>query len=91
MTEKKFHPTQKPIDVIEWSIGFVSGETILDPFLGSGTTAVAAIRTGRKCIGIELERKYVDIAIKRCEAEFERTALIDRVPTYQQQTMEGVA
>ena len=47
----------------------MENETILDPFLGSGTTAIACIRTGRKCIGIEKERKYFDIAVARVEAE----------------------
>lgn len=65
--EQRHHPTQKPLDVILWAMKLCPNEpqTILDPFLGSGTTAVAAKQLGRKCIGIELEAKYLDIAIER--------------------------
>jgi len=63
------HPTQKPIEVMAWSISFLpkKATTILDPFMGSGTTGVAAVQEGRKFIGIELERKYFDIACRRIE------------------------
>ena len=60
------HPTQKPVEVMEWAASFFpEARTILDPFLGSGTTAVAAKILGRKCIGIEIEEKYCEIAVKR--------------------------
>ena len=65
--ESRSHPTQKPVRVMEWSIGFVDGETILDPFMGSGTTGVACANLGRKFIGIEIEPKYFDIACERIE------------------------
>jgi DNA modification methylase len=62
------HPTQKPLQVMSWSIEQLGNpETILDPFMGSGTTGVAAIQLGRKFIGIEREPKYFDIAVKRIE------------------------
>ena len=48
---------------------------ILDPFMGSGTTGVACVRTGRKFIGIEKEPKYFEIACKRIQAEYDRGAL----------------
>lgn len=71
--EQRWHPTQKPLDVMTWCImqADKSGENniILDPFMGSGTTLVAAKQLGRKAIGIELERKYCDIAIKRLSQE----------------------
>jgi DNA modification methylase len=65
----KVHPTQKPVKLIEWCLLKYSnpGDLILDPFLGSGTTAVACKRTGRNFIGIEKEPKYVEIALKRLE------------------------
>ena len=58
------HPTQKPQALISWLLS-VGGELILDPFLGSGTTAYCAKKLGRKCIGIEIEEKYCAIAAKR--------------------------
>ncbi len=62
------HPTQKPQKVIAYAInkGSQLSNLILDPFLGSGTTAYCAKKLGRKCIGIEIEEKYCEIAAKRC-------------------------
>jgi len=68
---KRDHPTQKPIRVMEWTLGFVeNAECILDPFMGSGTTGVACANLGRKFIGIEIERKYFDIACERIDAAY---------------------
>lgn len=62
------HPTQKPVGVMKWCLGFLpDAETILDPFMGSGTTGVAAVQMGRDFIGIEREPMYFDIACKRIE------------------------
>jgi site-specific DNA-methyltransferase (adenine-specific)/modification methylase len=65
------HPTQKPLDLMKWTIAQIDHchkvETILDPYVGSGTTGVAAVQMGRKFIGIEREPKYFDIACKRIE------------------------
>lgn len=62
------HPTQKPVGVMKWCIGHLpEGRTILDPFMGSGTTGVAAVQMQRQFIGIEREPKYFDIACKRIE------------------------
>ena len=66
--EDRFHPTQKPIGVMKWVIELCpKSDSILDPFMGSGTTGVAAVQMGRKFIGIEREPKYFDIACKRIE------------------------
>jgi DNA modification methylase len=63
------HPTQKPVGVMKWCIEqlppLTLGETIIDPFMGSGTTGVAAIQLGKKFIGIEREPKYFDVAYRR--------------------------
>lgn len=66
---KTVHPTQKPVALFEYLIRTYTdvGETVLDNVMGSGTTAVAAINTGRNFIGFELEEEYVDIANKRIE------------------------
>ena len=66
--KKTNHPCPKPDRVWDWLItrGSIStGDTILDPFLGSGTTAYCAKKLNRKCIGIEIEEKYCEIAAKR--------------------------
>ena len=65
--ERQPHPTQKPIGVIApfieaWT---KQNETVLDPFLGSGTTLIACERLGRKCRGIEIEPKYVAVTLQR--------------------------
>lgn len=67
--ERSDHPTQKPLGVMKWAIGHLPDTegTILDPFLGSGTTGVAAVQMGRDFIGIEREPKYFDIACRRIE------------------------
>ena len=66
--ERTAHPTQKPLGVMKWCLSHVSeATTILDPFMGSGTTGVAAVQMGRSFIGIEREPKYFDIACKRIE------------------------
>ena len=64
---KKFHPSQKPVDLLEYLIRTYTdeGETVLDATMGSGSTGVAAINTGRNFIGFELEKKFFDIAQKR--------------------------
>ena len=66
----KVHPTEKPLRLMEWCFKWVVGESILDPFMGSGTTGVACANLGRKFIGIEIERKYFDIACERIEAAY---------------------
>jgi len=66
--ERSEHPTQKPVGVMQWVIDQTpDAETILDPFMGSGTTGVAAVQMGRDFIGIEMEPRYFDIACKRIE------------------------
>lgn len=73
--DQRFHPTQKPISLMTWCICQAdikrkeNHETILDPFMGSGTTLVAAKNLGRKAIGIEIEEKYCATAVKRLAQE----------------------
>lgn len=67
---QRVHPTQKPLALMHWCLSFApDAQTILDPFMGSGTTLRAAKDLGRKCIGIETEERYCEIAAKRLAQE----------------------
>ncbi len=79
---KKQHPTQKPLALMKWCIGRLSSDaqTILDPFMGSGTTGVACASLGRKFIGIEIEEKYFDIACERIEKAYAQPDLFIEPP-----------
>lgn len=64
------HPTQKPVTVMAWTMQKVkvpAGAVVLDPFMGSGTTGVACMNNDRRFIGIEINRKYFDIACERID------------------------
>ena len=65
------HPTQKPIELMKWVMGlrWTPAGTVLDPYLGSGSTIVAAKDLGRRAIGIEIEEKYCEIAVRRLAQE----------------------
>lgn len=67
LKENGFHPTQKPIALMKWCIELFTkpGDTVIDPFMGSGTTGVACVKTGRNFIGIEKDPGYFAIAQKR--------------------------
>lgn len=65
---ERHHPTEKPASLMEWCLQFVKGQTILDPFMGSGTTGVACARAGRAFVGIEIEERFFDVACERVAA-----------------------
>ena len=69
LQDGKEHPTQKAVEVMKWSIDQLPkpSATILDPFLGSGTTGVAAVQTGRDFVGVEVDQVFFDIACRRIE------------------------
>lgn len=70
------HPTQKPIALMAWCLGFIDPAAhILDPFMGSGTTGVACANLGRKFIGLEIEPKYFEIACRRIEEAYRQPRL----------------
>jgi DNA modification methylase len=84
--EERYHPTQKPLEVMKWVIELCpKAQTILDPFMGSGTTGVAAIQLGRTFTGIEREAKYFDIACRRIEQAYAQGQLFELVQPVQTQ------
>ncbi len=75
------HPTQKPVALMDWCIKrFSDARTILDPYMGSGTTGVAAVKLGRRFIGIEIEPRYFDIACRRISDALARPDLFIKQP-----------
>lgn len=84
------HPTQKPIALMEWCIKRLrGGHRILDPFMGSGTTGVAAVRMERAFVGIEIEPKYFDMACRRVERELSQPRLFAAsAPAFVQEALE---
>lgn len=94
--EPRFHPTGKPVGVMEWCIKHLpdNAQTILDPFMGSGTTGVACVKLGRKFIGIELEESYFDIACKRIEKAYAQPDLFieqEKAPKPEQRNLLEVS
>ena len=80
LSYEKNHPTQKPVPLMEWCILLLEAETILDPFMGSGTTGVAAVKLGRKFVGIEIEPRYFDIACRRIQAALDAPDMFVEAP-----------
>ena len=66
---QNYHPTQKPVALMKWCMGLQETTSVLDAYMGSGTTLVAAKDLGRRAIGIEIEEKYCEIAAKRLSQE----------------------
>lgn len=76
-----FHPTQKPVALMEWCLSFLpDAHTILDPFMGSGTTGVACVRLGHTFIGIEKVPSYFKIACERIDKEFDKDRMYNPTP-----------
>jgi site-specific DNA-methyltransferase (adenine-specific) len=67
--EGRVHINQKPIALMEWVLGYMPAGAVIDPYMGSGSTLVAAKDAGRKAIGIEIEERYCEIAATRCSQE----------------------
>ena len=78
LKDGKEHPTQKPLAVMRWCIEQAGKPAVtLDPFMGSGTTGVAAVEMGLSFIGIEREPKYFDIAVRRITQAYAQRSLFD--------------
>lgn len=85
------HPTQKPVALMRWCLTHIpNAETILDPFMGSGTTGVACAKQGRKFTGIEREAKYFDIACKRIEDAYKQPDMFVEKPKPVEAKQEGL-
>ena len=71
------HPCPKPLGWMRWAVDLAArpGESVIDPFMGSGTTGVACAQLGRKFIGIEIERKYFEVACQRIEDAYRQQRL----------------
>jgi DNA modification methylase len=67
--KEKEHVSEKPVTLMVRLIENHEGDLVLDPFLGSGTTIIAAHRTGRRCYGCEISPEYCEVILQRCEAE----------------------
>lgn len=90
-TKDRAHPTQKPVPLMKWCIEqFPNARTILDPYMGSGSTGVAAIKLGRRFIGIEIERKYFDIACRRIEEAYRQPDFFVSAPEKKPEQMSLV-
>ena len=78
-TATRCHPCQKPVPLMAWAMERAkvpAGATVLDPYMGSGSTGIAAIRTGRKFIGIERDPKHFETAVQRIRAELTQTTFL---------------
>lgn len=86
------HPTEKPVALMKELLGDFSsvGQTILDPFMGSGTTGVAAVKMGRQFIGIEREPSYFDIACRRIEQAYKQPDMFISRPAHPKQEAFGL-
>ncbi|MDE2103463.1 MAG: site-specific DNA-methyltransferase [Patescibacteria group bacterium] len=85
----RLHTTQKPIRLMKWCVLQASpAPTVLDPFMGSGTTGVACVKLGRRFIGIEIEERYFDIACRRIsEAQRQGDLFVEQLKAAKQEAM----
>ena len=74
---RKVHPSQKPESVMMQCVGLHEGESVLDPYMGSGTTGVACVRLGRRFIGIEIDPGYFAIAKRRIQDELAKVKFLE--------------
>jgi site-specific DNA-methyltransferase (adenine-specific) len=76
LANERSHPTQKPVDLMEWCLTFLpKAQTILDPFMGSGSTGVACAAAGRKFVGIEMDAQHFETACDRIRAAYSQGRL----------------
>ncbi len=76
--EHKVHPTQKPVRVLEWAMSLApKSDTVCDPFMGAGTTGIAALNLGKRFVGVERERQYFDAACERIDRALAQPRLFE--------------
>jgi hypothetical protein len=79
--ERVGHPNQKPLTLMQWLVQKLPlAGTVIDPFMGSGSTAIACMREGFRFIGIEQSEEYFNIAVKRLQAEYAKQPLFAEAP-----------
>lgn len=86
------HPTEKPVYLMEEYVlnSSIDGDTVLDPFMGSGTTGVACVRTGRRFVGIELNQTFFEIACERIRKAHSQACMFTNRTTQQEQAQEAL-
>ena len=89
LTDGALHPTQKPVELMQWCLGFLKGcSTIIDPFMGSGTTGVACIKRGHAFVGIEADEDYFNIACERIRKAYAQPDFfVERTPEPKQEAL----
>ncbi|OBQ91401.1 DNA methyltransferase [Mesorhizobium sp. AA23] len=80
LQDGKVHPTQKPVELMIWCLTFLPEGTVLDPFMGSGTTGVACVKQGRPFIGIEIDPGYFEIACERIRKAYAQPDMFVEAP-----------
>lgn len=74
------HPAEKPVELMEWCLSIVGGGvTVFDPYMGSGTTGVACAKAGHRFVGIEIDRKWFDLACERVTAAQRQGSLLTKL------------
>jgi DNA modification methylase len=91
LQDGKQHPTQKPVELMRWCLGFLrDARTVIDPFMGSGTTGVACVREGRSFIGIEIDEGYFDIACERIRKAYAQPDFFVQPPKREEPKQEAM-
>lgn len=88
LTWERQHPAQKPVSLLAWSLTFIKGQIILDPFMGVGSTALGCLQQNKAFVGVEIEPRYFDIACQRITDAYAQPDLFVPQPTRpEQQTL----
>jgi DNA modification methylase len=75
MGESREHPTQKPVELMSWCLQYAKGQVVMDAYMGSGTTGVAAVKAGHTFIGCEIEAEYFEVALRRIREAYQQPDL----------------